>query len=173
MAQTRRLFMTRSLAGLGALSFAGGVAQASDDPIELSWRDLVPHSGGTELDALREMGVVEHGQLSTPFDQEKGGAVTTEYNGKVVRIPGYLVPLDFDGTSVTAGLLVPYVGACIHVPPPPPNQLIYVTADGSPYEAKGLFEPVYVTGMFGTSAATTQLAEVGYALSADLIEPYS
>ncbi|WP_110647107.1 DUF3299 domain-containing protein [Falsiruegeria litorea] len=165
--------MTQGLAGLGAFSLAGGLAQAADAPVEITWRDLVPDSGGTEFDALRDLGVVQHGQLSTPFDQEKGGAVTTEYNGTVVRIPGYLVPLDFDGTSVTAGLLVPYVGACIHVPPPPPNQLIYVTADKSPYEAQGLFEPVYVTGLFGTSAATTQLAEVGYALSADLIEPYS
>ncbi|WP_240336653.1 DUF3299 domain-containing protein [Tropicibacter sp. Alg240-R139] len=165
--------MTRSLAGLGALSLVGDVARAADAPIAITWRDLVPQDGGTEIEALRELGVVQHGQLSTPFDQEKSGAVTTDYNGKVVRIPGYLVPLDFDGTAVTAGLLVPYVGACVHVPPPPPNQLIYVTADNAPYEAQGLFEPVTVTGLFGTSAATTQLAEVGYALSADLIEPYS
>ncbi|CAN0590062.1 unnamed protein product, partial [Ectocarpus sp. 12 AP-2014] len=65
----------------------------------------------------------------------------------------------------------PYVGACIHVPPPPPNQLVLVTTD-RPYENDGLFEPVVVTGMFGTAHTSTQLAEIGYALSADRIEPY-
>ena len=75
------------------------------------------------------------------------------------------------GTAMTTALLVPYVGACIHVPPPPPNQLVLVSTN-MPYESKGLFEPVNVTGVFGTSAAETQLAQVGYALSADLIEPY-
>lgn len=173
MTQTRRAFMAQTLAGFGAVPFLGAAAQATEDAIELTWRDLVPDKGGVEIDALRELGVVQHGQLSTPFEQESWGAVTTEYNGKIVRIPGYLVPLDFSGTSVVAGLLVPYVGACVHVPPPPPNQLIYITSDASPYEAQGLFEPVYVTGVLNTEAAETQLAEVGYALNANQIEPYT
>jgi len=42
-----------------------------------------------------------------------------------------------------------------------------------PYDSKGLFEPVHVTGMFGVSSTFTQLAEVGYALSADEIAPYA
>ncbi|MGB0423175.1 MAG: DUF4197 family protein, partial [Flavobacteriales bacterium] len=61
--------------------------------------------------------------------QSTSGQVTREFDGKLVRVPGYLVPLSYDGTGVTAALLVPYVGACIHVPPPPPNQLIYVTIE--------------------------------------------
>lgn len=168
MTFSRRKFFAGALA-LGALPF--GARAFADAAIEIDWKDLVPVEGGTNLDALRELGVVQHGQLTTPFDQETGGVVTDRYNGKVVRIPGYLVPLDFQGTGVTAALLVPYVGACIHVPPPPPNQLIFLTTE-DPYESQGLFEPVWVTGMFGTASTETQLAEVGYALSADLIEPY-
>ena len=42
-------------------------------------------------------------------------------------------------------MLVPYVGACIHVPPPPPNQLVYVTTD-KPWDTMTLWEPVWVTG---------------------------
>ncbi len=140
--------------------------------IDLEWDDLIPEGdGGTLLRSLRDLGVVEHGQLSTGFEQPEARAVTSEYNGKIVRLPGYIVPLDFDSTGVTAFILAPFVGACIHVPPPPANQLVLVTTE-EPYEYKGLFDPVNVTGMFGTAATATSLAEIGYALSAELIEPY-
>ena len=66
---------------------------------------------------------------------------------------------------------MPYVGACIHVPPPPANQMVFVTTE-KPYESSGLFEAVNVTGMFGTASVSTQLADIGYALSADVIEPF-
>ena len=69
-------------------------------------------------------------------------------------------------------ILVPFVGACVHVPPPPANQLVLVTTE-RPYASKSMFEPVHVTGMLGTAYATTELAAVGYAMSADRIEPYS
>ena len=167
----RRSFLLGTLSTTGIVLSSVSPGRAGDGPINIDWSDLIPESGGDTLKELRARGVIQHGELSTPFDQEKGGNVTDEYNGKTIRIPGYLVPLDYDGTGVTAALLVPFVGACVHVPPPPPNQLIYVTT-GDPYENAGLFEPVYVTGMFGTAATATMLADVGYALSADKIEPY-
>jgi hypothetical protein len=88
-----------------------------------------------------------------------------------VSLPGYVVPLDYDGTGTTAFILVPFVGACIHVPPPPANQLVMVTTE-RPYKIKGAFDAVVVTGMFGAAATSTALAEIGYALSAEKIEPY-
>ncbi len=146
-------------------------ARASDGAIDIDWGDLAPQDSGIDMSRLRQLGVVQHGQLSTPFDQDKGGQVTREFDGKRVRIPGFLVPLDFSGVGVTDFLLVPYVGACIHVPPPPPNQLILVTA-AAPYESDGLFEAVYVTGIMGTVAATTELAEVGYSIEEATVTPY-
>ncbi len=124
------------------------------------------------MQELRALGVIQHGQLSTPFDQETGGIVTDEFNGMRVRMPGYMLPLDYVGTGVTSFILVPFVGACIHVPPPPPNQLVFVTTS-TPYESQGLFEPIHVTGVFGTSATGTELAMIGYEMSADLVEPFS
>jgi hypothetical protein len=149
----------------------GVPARAAADPVEIGWEDLVPDGGGVELSRLRQLGIVQHGEMSTPFEQEMSGEVTTEFDGKRVRIPGYMVPLDLTSAGVTSFLLVPYVGACIHVPAPPPNQLVFVTTD-DPYESDGLFEPIWVTGTMTTSATETQFAEVGYSITADRIAPY-
>jgi hypothetical protein len=160
----------RGLLASGLLALAASRAQA-DEVIDIDWMDLAPADAGTEIARLREMGVIQHGQLDTPFDQELGGLITHAFDGKRVRIPGFLLPLDFSGTGVTDFLLVPYVGACVHVPPPPPNQLILVTTT-TPYESEGLFEAVSVTGTMSSMAAETMFAEVGYALTADVVEPY-
>ena len=73
--------------------------------------------------------------------------LVTDWVGDRVRLPGYVVPLDFEGTRVTGFLLVPYMGACIHVPPPPPNQIVYVRTK-EPIEIDEIFEAVYATGTF-------------------------
>jgi len=147
-------------------------AAFAEDVVQLDWKSLIPEGqSGTLMETLRGIGVVQHGQLSTGFQQEEAAAVTDKFNGKVVRIPGYIVPLDFEATGITTFILAPFVGACIHVPPPPANQLILVTTD-VPYASAGLYDPVYVTGKFGTAVNATSLAEIGYAMSADRITPY-
>lgn len=170
--------MTDSLPRRAALALLAGTAlaplsplRAAEEVIDLDWADLIPQGGGTAMARLRSLGVVQHGEISDPVEQGTGVAVTTAYNGRLVRIPGYVVPLDYDGDGVTSFILVPYVGACIHVPPPPPNQLIFVTSQ-TPHRVEGLFAPVIVTGMFGAAATGTQLAEIGYSLSAEKIEPF-
>ncbi|MEO0621444.1 MAG: DUF3299 domain-containing protein [Pseudomonadota bacterium] len=165
--RTRRALM------IGAAALAANGAQATPKRIELDWADLIPHGvKGTEFVELRSLfGIVEHGELTTGFDQELGGKVTTEYNGKLVRIPGYTVPIAFDDTGVTVMLLVPYVGACIHVPPPPPNQILLVKVS-IPYEMTGYFEPVYVTGIIEAIPMSTDIAEIGYKVTEATIAPY-
>ncbi len=96
-------------------------------------------------------------------------AVVTDLDGKRVRIGGYVVPLDFEATTVKEFLLVPFVGACIHVPPPPPNQIIYVKA-AKGFDVAGSFDPVYVTGTLKVASQYTGLAETGYAIDADKVE---
>lgn len=162
-----------ALSGLSLLCLAAPLRlRAAEEPLDLSWGDLIPAGGEGQLfRTLRDMGVVQHGAMTSPFDQEIGAKVTREFDGKLVRLPGFMVPLDYDGTGTTAFLLVPFVGACVHVPPPPPNQLVFVSIE-EPYEVEEMFAPVIVTGMFGAAAAETQLADVGYSISAERIEPY-
>ncbi|MGI9480984.1 MAG: DUF3299 domain-containing protein [Hyphomicrobiales bacterium] len=82
--------------------------------------------------------------------------VVASLDGKTVSIPGYAVPLELDGSKVSEFLLVPYVGACIHVPSPPPNQIVYVRAkDG--IEMDGLFASVKVTGRMSVKGASKSL----------------
>lgn len=102
-----------------------------------------------------------------------------ELDGKMIRMPGYVLPLEFDGAKVTEFLLVPFVGACIHTPPPPPNQMAHAHyAPG--FESQGLFTPVYITGRLSAVDATVNLSLVdgqspvatGYRLDVTVIEPY-
>lgn len=164
----RRLFISAVAATLGMPA----AVVAKEGFIDLDWSDLIPAGQENTKQTLQGMGIIPHDEMSLlRSEQPPSSGVTGEFNGEVVRIPGYMVPLDTRGAGVTAFILVPYVGACIHVPPPPANQLVFVTT-GTPYESSGLFEAVNVTGMFGTASTSTQLADIGYSLSADLIEPF-
>ena len=116
-------------------------------------------------------GLIDHEQAPLRIQQPQSSGVRTDLNGQIVRLPGFIVPIDYSGTGVIAFILVPFVGACVHVPPPPANQLVFVTTQ-EPYESSGMFEPVNVVGMFGVSSMSTQLADIAYALSADRIEPF-
>lgn len=108
-------------------------------------------------------------------------SIVEDLNGKRVRIPGYLLPLEMSGAGVTEFLLVPYVGACIHTPPPPPNQIVYVKFEKSGgYNQKELFEPVWVKGVISAKSMTKGLylsdgssdIDIGYSMEADKIEAY-
>ena len=161
---SRRRAMTL-LAGAAVLPHAA----FADDVIDLEWEDLLPEGQSTIPRALQSL--IEHDGPDLSNQQPVSTGVRSDWNGQIVRLPGFIVPIDTVGTAVTAFILVPYVGACIHVPPPPANQLVFVTTE-EPYESEGLYAPVNVTGMFGASAISTHLAQIGYALSAEKIEPF-
>lgn len=164
----QRISRRAILSGLGLLAISPTIGVAADY-IDLEWSDLVPEGDAFVPPSLQ--GLIEHNQSSLMSEQPESSGIRTDWNGQVVRLPGYIVPIDYSGTGVTAFILVPYVGACIHVPPPPANQLVFVTTE-KPYESSGLFEAVNVVGMFGSASTMTQLADIGYAISAESIEPY-
>lgn len=165
----RSLHRRAVLAGLAATPFLPNLAMA-EDYIDLDWADLLPVDDSSIPNAFRNL-LPHDEQMPMSSQQPPSTGVRPDWNGKIVRIPGFIVPIDYKGTAVTAFILVPYVGACVHVPPPPANQLIFVTTQ-TPYESAGLFAPVNVIGMFGVSSLSTHIADVGYALSADKVEPF-
>ena len=106
-------------------------------------------------------------------------AVNETLNEQLVRLAGYVLPLEMDGLKITELLLVPYVGACIHEPVPPANQIVLVKfAQG--IEVDGQFTPVWVQGKMSTEIGTSKLylmdgnADIprSYTLDADVIELY-
>jgi uncharacterized protein len=115
------------------------------------------------------------------LDQRRvqASSVKPSLDGQLIRIPGYMLPLDFKGKEVTEFLLVPWVGACIHTPPPPPNQIVHVKTQKA-YLSTGMFAPVWVTGKISTSGSKTSLylvdgtsnIDIGYTLNAIAVEAY-
>jgi len=93
-------------------------------------------------------------------------------DGKHIKLPGFVVPLEGDGERVSEFLLVPYQGACIHVPPPPPNQVVYVRMKKGTAAVRHLFEVVMVTGTMRVATVKSDVAEAGYTLYADKVVPY-
>jgi hypothetical protein len=170
-----------AIAGLVAVAAAfAGTAAVSAAPIQITWADLIPASAviGDKVHELS--GTVQHSQVTNDAESASGApsvsieqllgissgtAYRTDLDKKDVQISGFILPLAFNGTKVTQFLLVPFVGACIHVPPPPANQLVLVDVPQG-YATTGLWEPITVTGTLGIAGLTTELAQVGYSLKA-------
>ncbi|MGF1752518.1 DUF3299 domain-containing protein [Vibrio makurazakiensis] len=153
---------------IGLLMMPVYAADTNDEEIlTLDWIDLIPESERAQLDPFG-MPTVDH---STQAKQSTLGAIRTELNGSQVKIPGFVIPLEGDADKVTEFLLVPYFGACIHVPPPPPNQIIYVKfPQGAPVQE--LWDVVYVVGTLKTESMSHELAETGYLIEGTSIEEY-
>jgi hypothetical protein len=97
--------------------------------------------------------------------------VNKKMSGRPVKIPGFVVPLDFEKSEIQEFLLVPYFGACIHVPPPPPNQIIYVKTK-APTPGIAAMEVVWVYGKITLERFQSELGGAGYAIGADKVEIY-
>jgi hypothetical protein len=177
---------------VASLAVSGDPARlhALDQPLDLKWDQLVPPAppkppkpffagrgpvdigklGGPDDGTPAPPPLPEGRWMSVPRRSSAGPVPVVEsLGGKRVHIGGYIVPLDFDATRVTDFLLVPFVGACIHVPPPPANQIIYVkVAQG--FDVQGTFDPVWVTGTLSVTPTYTGLADAGYTLDAEKVE---
>lgn len=113
------------------------------------------------------------GEGSPAAKQTGSAAVNAKLDGQLIKIPGFIVPLSEDSEGlVTEFFLVPYVGACIHVPPPPPNQIVYVKPM-EPVQAPGLGDAYWVTGRMHVQTRNTPLASAAYSITADKVVPYT
>lgn len=162
----KKLFLSLMLVLLPALT---ANVQANDDLLTLDWIDLVPESERNQFTS-QGMPATNH-EGNTPAQQPQLGAVRPELDGSKVKIPGFVIPLEGDENTVTEFLLVPYFGACIHVPPPPPNQIIYVKfPQGAPVQE--LWDVIYVIGTLKTETVSVDLAETAYVIEGSEITAY-
>ena len=99
----------------------------------------------------------------------KSSAELEVLNGKSVKIPGFMVPLEDNQRKVTEFLLVPSPQACIHVPPPPPNQMVYVKMPAGTEAALG---PIWLYGTLHLVTKKSMYGDASFEVEAAGIEPY-
>jgi uncharacterized protein len=170
------LSLWASAAGASStLNPQGDKPQESSKPpnvLQVDWDKLLPPHAAKPIN---EPPAPVHGYLgeSGPAAKQSGSsAVNADLEGLTLRIPGFIVPLDVDATGqVVEFLLVPYYGACIHVPPPPPNQIIYVKP-AKPILVKDMFNAYWVTGRMHVEIRNTQMASASYTMNASKVEDY-
>ena len=137
--------------------------------LTLDWIDLIPKNERDKPPAPSKA-PVNHDADTPP--QNMAGGFRDDLDGRQIRLPGFVIPLEGDSETVTELLLVPYFGACIHVPPPPPNQIVYVKfKQGVPI--KGLWDVVYVKGKLKVEEVSSDLGQAGYLIEGVGVEAYS
>lgn len=174
MTTRRRLLRLALLAAMPVPVLAPAVAQERRGGVRtLEWRDLVPPDFDADaiykryIDAVAEMGEDDpraETRRREVLEAFANAPVVTALDGALVRIPGYPVPLDGDSRNVKSFLLVPFYGACIHVPPPPPNQIVHVVADKPTRLPGAITDPIWATGTLAAKGSRTDLGDAGYTL---------
>jgi|TARA_B100001175_G_scaffold307098_1_gene305951 hypothetical protein len=139
-------------------------------PREITWDDLIP-PGVPYSEIIAEGELDEENDYWRPIFDENSTKLNPALADAYIKMPGFIIPIDISADGVTSFILVPYVGACIHVPPPPPNQLVFVTTK-VPWPSERLWEAVWVTGTMQNKVQYTEVADTGYELEADWIEIY-
>jgi len=145
---------------------------------ETSWLRLLPEE---DIKALEEMPAIEHygAELEGGFTNEGGlkqaeglpevmysNKTVANLDGKLLRLGGYPVPLELNEKGeVLEFFLVPYPGACIHVPPPPPNQLIWVKSE-KPFKVENIYYPIWVVGTLKIEQVSNKLGDAAYTMQA-------
>lgn len=179
-----RKFTTALLFATTLLASPVFAAGKTDAVTTIGWSDLVPadarkdlfnpakvdHSKGPERPRSSPLGTQD--SLDTASSAPAAPTVST-YDNRQIKMPGYVVPVDYDKDGrIIRFFLVPYFGACTHVPAPPTNQIVYVRYPQG-FQPAALYEPFWVTGTLKVEAIHSELAESGYSMNGIKIEPYS
>ncbi|MNQ83209.1 hypothetical protein D3C85_982820 [compost metagenome] len=149
------------------------------EPKDLTWSQMIPPDAPVEVPNMKPLHDLS--QISDALSAESAPAarqdmpnapVVQSLDGQHIRLPGYIVPLEVsEAGRTTEFLLVPYFGACIHVPPPPSNQIVHVKSEIG-VKLEELYQPYWIEGAMQVKASTSELADAGYQMEADKIYLY-
>ena len=141
--------------------------------IDLDWKELLPEGERSHFTAVAPAPIHDYrGEGGPPALQAQDFNVNKSLEGTTVRLPGFIVPLEaVKNGDVSEFLLVPYFGSCIHVPPPPPNQIVYVHTGHRP-GIDSIYDAYWITGKLHLQTRSTRLGATAYELSAEKIEVY-
>lgn len=154
---------------------------------KLNWDELMPADWdpmkalkGLDLSKLKDSDPRAMEALERVREAWKDSPIVFGLNDTRIEIPGFVVPLDVNYDSVKEFLLVPYFGACIHVPPPPGNQILHVLVPKTLTKkqqktlkrAMLIYGTISISGTLKTVSSNTSMGFASYQVKADLIEPY-
>lgn len=141
-----------------------------DDDLKALTEDPIPNSvvEGTAADEIKSAIAMS---IKDPVsDYEKALVsvrVKEEYNNRAIRLPGFIVPVDTDEAGKALSFFfVPFFGACLHLPPPPPNQIIYATYDKG-ISVENLEVPYWMEGVITTKQESNDMATAAYSAKVD------
>ncbi len=135
---------------------------------EIGWHELAP--ADQAMTAEQMMGNIDHfGGAAGQIDPDT--RAVSAMNGVTGTLIGYIVPIATDSQRRIVELfLVPYYGACIHVPPPPANQIIHIKLT-QPMPADDLWDAYRVTGTLRVSKTANETATAIYAMDLERLQP--
>lgn len=168
---------------VGSKMDAAGKANPEDGFTDMDWNDLLPEGFKPEQIMAKYQAEIQATEEGSPEERVLYKKVMGEFNsaganqsldGKKVRIPGFVAPLDTNGDLVGDFLLVPYYGSCIHSPPPPAHQTVMVEpAEGKSVSLNDIYRPVWVVGEIEVDEIDTDLAKAGYQIKNAKVVPYT
>ena len=122
----------------------------SDDPTLIDWRALrgLDYRTGERTQDLEEL------------------------NGKLIKMVGFPVPFEDWASNVTEFLLVPYQGACVHTPAPPPHQVVWIQMYGSTRASLPGMNPVWVEGTLHIEMGDNVYGQAGFRLVGMKVYPF-
>jgi len=145
---------------------------------EIAWESLIPKNWdamapfkGLKLDKMEDGDPRAVEALLKAKQYWKNAPIDPSMDGASVRIPGFVVSLEREGESLKEFLLVPYFGACIHVPPPPANQIIHVHS-AKPVKDIRTMDAVWIDGVLKVERSDTMMGSAGYSMTSVKVEPY-
>ncbi|MDP9962903.1 hypothetical protein J2W37_000609 [Variovorax paradoxus] len=180
MTTTRRTALGALYGGLLAIKSFPVLARGQA-PRTIGWDDLLPkdwnpwgdfQTGGLDLRSLSDDDPRAAEALRRLRKIWDDAPLNAAMDGAVIRLPGYVVPLEGTAQGMRELLLVPHYGACIHTPPPPSNQIVHVMLD-KPVKSLSAMDTIWVSGALKTTRATTVHGVSGYQLAATKIERYT
>ena len=141
------------------------------DPIEIRWEQLIPEPLHQIASSKLMAKLLPRAQLreSANMSVSLRSDLVSKYNGQRVKIVGFVVPFNNEEQPYKRLLLIPFSGACVKFPPPR-NQAILITIEKGIHLDDFVY-PVAVTGVMNVAPTVTDIAKIGYQITAEAIEP--
>lgn len=158
--------------------------------IDIEWTELIPTDDlevllnppdylfdiedRAENDNMNTLNEVSPNDIVTKKYQQalKSTRIVKKFDGESIRIPGFIVPIEVDNNQkVTQFFIVPYFGACLHMPPPPPNQIIFVNYSTG-IKLASLYDAFWFEGVVTIDTTDSNLGKSAYSMRLNKVYPY-